>query len=167
MWLLLLNMTIGGRCNGWCLCNSFLSQSLAVNDPGRRWVCFPKVDDPDHMGAAVRPDHSVTVVNHPADQSAGQAGGVGRRSDCNHAVMGRYTTEILSRSKTTNEISLELPFPLAIVILKGVLADWYPIQCQSLYTDVTNVKYCLFKSTYRDASGWTSSNYYQTINDLW
>ena len=101
----------------------FLSQSLAVNDPGRRWVCFPTVDDPDHMGAAVRPDHSVTVVNHPADQSAGQAGGVTRRSDCNHAVMGRYTTEILSRSKTTNEISLELPFPLAIVILKGVLAD--------------------------------------------
>ena len=97
---------------------------LVVNNPG---VCFPKADNPDHIGVAVKPDHPVTVV----DNLSGLISRVGRwvglmQRLCNNASVGRYAIKIKFQSRARNEISWELTFLLAAVILKGVLAGGYP-----------------------------------------
>ena len=105
---------------------------------------------------AVKPDHPVTVV----DNLSGLISRVGRwvglmQRLCNNASVGRYAIKIKFQSRARNEISWELTFLLAAVILKGVLAGGYPIHISpyAVYTGVTDVNYSLFKPVCSDAPG--------------
>jgi len=93
----------------------------------------------------------VTVV----DNLSGLISRVGRwvglmQRLCNNASVGRYAIKIKFQSRARNEISWELTFLLAAVILKGVLAGGYPY---AVYTGVTDVNYSLFKPVCSDAPG--------------